>query len=283
VTTQTTSETIAETVIAPESATHAAAIVAPESTSSGPSLFRRLLPGVVAAVSLLGLSAFVRYRMEMSVVDKIEATRFSPFPLSEIPLEIGPWKGKEDKLDEYIARKTGSTDNIARRYVNEQTGAVLEVLMLYGPAAEMGYHSPMACYPMAGFEVVGGGDVRPIDFELGGQKRTVGFRHLVFQRGEGGLAERQQVYYVWKYSDTYAMDLGQPSVFGRLPGMFKIQIGRGLARTESPDGRANAGNPCEDFLSRLMPIFEEKVENGSPVQNPTASATDLTRNERTSS
>lgn len=278
-TTQTTSETIAETVIAPESSMNVAAIPAPESISSGSSLFRRLLPGVVAAVVLLGLSAFVRYRMDLAVADRIEATRFSPFPLSEIPLEIGPWKGNEDKLDEYIARKTGSTDNIARRYVNEQTGAVLEVLMLYGPAAEMGYHSPLACYPMAGFEQVGGGDVRPIDFELGGQKRTVGFRHLVFQRGEGGLAERQQVYYVWKYSDTYAMDLGQPSVFGRLPGMFKIQIGRGLARTESPDGRANAGNPCEDFLSRLMPIFEEKVENGSSGRQPAVPPTELTRNE----
>lgn len=260
-TTQTTSESISETVIAPDDS----AVVAPVSSVSVP-LFRRLLPGVVAAVVLLGLSAFVRHRMEAAVSARIEATRFSPFPLAEIPMEIGPWKGKEDKLDEYIARKTGSTDNIARRYVNENTGAVLEVLMLYGPAAEMGYHSPLACYPMAGFKQVGGGDVRPIDFELDGQKRDVGFRHLVFQRGEGGLAERQQVYYIWKYSDTYAMDLGQPSIFGRLPGMFKIQIGRSLAPTESPDGRANAGNPCEDFLIRLMPIFEGKVESGASRQ-----------------
>lgn len=269
-TTQATSETIAEPAVAPEASVEAAAADAPVSTSSD-TLFRRLLPGVVAAVVLLGLSAYVRHRMEMAVAAKIEATRFSPFPLTEIPMELGPWKGKEDKLDEYIARKTGSTDHIARRYVNEQTGAVLEVLMLYGPAAEMGYHSPLACYPMAGFEQVGGGDVRPIDFELDGQKRSVGFRHLVFQRGEGGLAERQQVYYVWKYSDTYAMDLGQPSLFGRLPGMFKIQIGRGLARTESPDGRANAGNPCEDFLTRLMPIFESKVEHGSAPQHAASS------------
>jgi hypothetical protein len=231
---------------------------------------------VVAALVLLGSSAYIRYRMELAVADRIEATRFSPFPLSEIPLELGPWKGKEDKLDEYIARKTGSTDNIARRYVNEQTGAVLEVLMLYGPAAEMGFHHPMACYPMAGFKTVGGGDTRPIEFEVDGQKRTVGFRNLVFQRGEGGLAERQQVYYVWKYSDTYALDLGQPSMFGRLPGMFKIQIGRALARTESPDGRANAGNPCEDFLTRLMPIFESKVERGS--SQPAQPTTELTQN-----
>lgn len=241
---------------------HAEAVAAQPSQSAVAGLVRRLIPGVTAAVILLGLSAFVRHRMEAAVAARIEATRFSPFPLAEIPLELGPWKGKEDKLDEYIARKTGSTDYITRRYVNDQTGATLEVLMLYGPAAEMGYHHPMACYPNAGYALVGGGDLRPIPFQVDGQDRSVGFRNLVFQRGEGGTAERQQVYYVWKYSDTYALDLGQPSAFGRLPGMFKIQVARGLARTESPDGRANAGNPCEDFLARLMPIFESKVENG---------------------
>lgn len=275
-TTDTTCETIAETEVGQEISTQVTSNAAVDAPSAG--MFRRLLPGIVAAVALLGLSAAIRYRMEQAVAARIEATKFSPFALSDIPMEIGPWKGKEDKLDEYIARKTGSTDHIARRYVNENTGAVLEVLMLYGPAAEMGFHHPMACYPMAGFKTVGGGDTRPISFELDGEKRTVGFRNLVFQRGEGGLAERQQVYYVWKYSDTYALDLGQPSMFGRLPGMFKIQIGRGLARTESPDGRANAGNPCEDFLARLMPIFESKVENGS-TSPQAVPPTDLTQND----
>lgn len=271
-TTETTSEISVEIV----SPTETAGVESPVRHSPA-ALFRRLIPGVVAAVVLLGLSAGIRYRMESAVAARIEATRFSPFPLSEIPLELGPWKGKEDKLDEYIARKTGSTDYITRRYVNEQTGASLEVLMLYGPAAEMGYHHPMSCYPNAGYVLVGGGDLRPIPFRVDGEDRTVGFRNLVFQRGEGGSAERQQVYYVWKYSDTYALDLGQPSAFGRLPGMFKIQVARGLARTESPDGRANAGNPCEDFLARLMPIFESKIENGSA--RTAAPDTQLTKND----
>ena len=228
-------------------------------------LSKRVLPGAVAAIALLAVSAGVRMQMEAAVNQRIVATQFSPFDLDEIPKTIGPWKGEDGDLDPFIARKTGSTDYIMRRYTNNQTGAVLELLMLYGPAAEMGYHKPDACYPNAGYKLVGGGDVRPIQFSKNSEKRSVGFKHQVFQRGEGSLAERQQVYFVWKYSDTYALDLGQPSIFGRLPGMFKIQLSRGLAPSESADGRANMANPCEDFLARLMPIFESKLTS-SPTQ-----------------
>jgi len=233
-----------------------------------PSLERRVLPGVVFALVLLGVSTGVRYRMEASVNERITATRFSPFPLSDIPIQIGPWQGVDGELDPFIARKTGSTDYIMRRYTNQQTGAVVELLMLYGPAAEMGYHKPDACYPNAGYKLVGGGDLRPVGFGGPPDQRTIGFKNLVFQRGEGGLADRQQVYYVWRYSDIYALDLGQPSKFGRLPGMFKIQVARGLAPSESADGRANHANPCEDLLARLLPVFESKVDGGASKPDP---------------
>ncbi len=230
---------------------------------------RRFVSAMVVSVVLLCISSLIRYQMELAVNQRIAATRFSPFPLSEIPNNIGPWKGVDGELDPFIARKTGSTDYIMRRYSNQQTGAVVELLMLYGPAAEMGYHKPDACYPNAGYKLVGGGDLRPVTFGNAEAPHSIGFKNLVFQRGEGGGADRQQVYYVWRYSDIYALDLGQPSKFGRLPGMFKIQVARGLAPTESADGRANQANPCEDLLSRLLPVFESKVASGS--SNPKSS------------
>lgn len=231
---------------------------------------KRILPASVAVALLLLVSAGIRHQMEAAVSQNINATRFSPFPLKEIPSQIGPWQGKDEQLDPFIARKTGSTDYIMRRYTNTQTGAVLEMLMLYGPAADMGYHKPDACYPGAGYKLVGGGDLRPIGFDMAQANRSVNFKNLVFQRGEGGLADRQQVYYVWRYSDNYVLDLGQPSAFGRLPGMFKIQVARPLAATESPDGRANAANPCEDFLSRLMVVFENKLGGTQEPAEPSS-------------
>jgi hypothetical protein len=231
-----------------------------------------MLPAAMVIGVLLVISAGIRYQMEAAVASRIDATRFSPFPLQEIPIDIGPWKGKDEQLDPFIARKTGSTDYIMRRYTNSQTGAILEVLMLYGPAAEMGYHKPDACYPGAGYKLVGGGDLRSIRFDLDQSEHAVNFRNLVFQRGEGGLADRQQVYYVWRYSDTYALDLGQPSVFGRLPGMFKIQVARPLAASESSDGRASAANPCEEFLARLMVVFEEKLVQPISTEVPSSTA-----------
>jgi hypothetical protein len=244
------------TEIAPEP--DQAVALSPSPAAAG-SVVGRVLPKAILAMALLVASGVIRYQMESAVAANIDATRFSPFKLAEIPLELGPWSGKDEKLDPFIARMTGSTDYIMRRYTNSQTGAILELLMLYGPAADMGYHKPDACYPGAGYKLIGGGDQRPVQFKQQQNDRAVNLKHLVFQRGEGGLADRQQVYYTWRYSDTYAVEIGQPSAFGRLPGMFKIQVARSLAPTESPDGRANAANPCEDFLTRLMPIFEGKL------------------------
>ena len=244
------------------------AATAPESPgdeATTGSAFVKVLPTAILAVILLAGSAVIRHRMEAAVAASIDSTRFSPFKLSEIPGTLGPWVGKDEELDPFIARKTGSTDYIMRRYTNAQTGAVLELLMLYGPAADMGYHKPDACYPGAGYKLIGGGDLRPIDFKQEKEVRNVNLKHLVFQRGEGGLADRQQVYYTWRYSDTYATEIGQPSVFGRLPGMFKIQVARALAPSESADGRANAANPCEDFISRLMPVFESRLGGIKPT------------------
>lgn len=251
----------------------------PDSASATPDrpVAGRIMPAAVAIAALLLVSAGIRHRMEAAVAQRIDATRFSPFPLKQMPLVVGPWQGKDEQLDPFIARKTGSTDYIMRRYTNTQTGAAVELLMLYGPAAEMGYHKPDACYPGAGYKLIGGGDARPIQLQSGQsdtstlsqpQNHAVGFKHLVFQRGEGGLADRQQVYYVWRYSDNYALEIGQPSVFGRLPGMFKIQVSRPLAVTESADGRANAANPCEDFLAQLMSIFELELAQKSSGKNP---------------
>lgn len=248
---------------APEQNPPAVAPESPGDEAAPRSAFVKILPTAIIAIVLLVGSAVIRHQMEAAVAAKIDSTRFSPFKLSEIPGTLGPWVGKDEELDPFIARKTGSTDYIMRRYTNSQTGAVLELLMLYGPAADMGYHKPDACYPGAGYKLIGGGDLRPIGFKQDKDGRNVNLKHLVFQRGEGGLADRQQVYYTWRYSDTYATEIGQPSVFGRLPGMFKIQVARALAPTESADGRANAANPCEDFISRLMPIFETKLGGNS--------------------
>lgn len=244
--------------------------VAPESPADqavARSAFVKVLPTAIVAMVLLAGSAIIRLQMEAAVAASIDATRFSPFKLSEMPGTLGPWVGKDEELDPFIARKTGSTDYIMRRYTNAQTGAVLELLMLYGPAADMGYHKPDACYPGAGYKLIGGGDLRPIGFKQEKDARNVNLKHLVFQRGEGGLADRQQVYYTWRYSDTYATEIGQPSVFGRLPGMFKIQVARALAPSETADGRANAANPCEDFLSRLMPVFESRLGGNNPTNS----------------
>jgi hypothetical protein len=175
----------------------------------------------------------------------------SPFPLQDIPLTFGAWKGRDSELDPQIARGTGSTDRIFRRYVNQETGVVLDAYILYGPSAEMYIHKPEVCYPVAGYQQVAGPDTRTI--RAGSLQAP--FLALVYSKGEGGQEVRQEVYYSWRYNSHWTPEVGTQKRFERIPGMFKVHIARRVTTRE----RRDISNPCEDLLKFLLPEIEHRI------------------------
>ena len=79
----------------------------------------------------------------------------SPFPLAEIPKTIGTWhvvEGSESHLDQDTARIAGSSDHFVRVYADSRE--TVSVLVLYGVASKVFGHTPIVCYPAAGYEPV---------------------------------------------------------------------------------------------------------------------------------
>jgi hypothetical protein len=217
---------------------------------------------VVAAI--LTASGGARLWQERRVERVLERGRSSPFPLADLPMKLGSWEGQPASLDPLIVRITGSTDLVARHYVDRQTGVGLDVLVLYGPAPDAMYHVPEVCYPSAGFEPMPGVLERPIAFGEGGSGSAL-FRSLAYTKGEGGLADSQEVYYSLRYGGRWTTRLATPKASRRLPGMYKIQASRRISGRE----RRDVDNPCEPFLAALVGEIEARLARAQTAKATT--------------
>jgi len=210
---------------------------------------------VVLVCALLAVSGGIRWWQMRRFHALSEASKESPFPLKDLPLTIGPWKGEAVTLDPQIARATGATDHVLRRYVNQTTGVNVDLIVLYGPATAVFIHRPETCYPSAGFEMTEAPGERVVE---SGELRAP-FRGLVYVRGEGGQTDRQEVYYSWRYNGRWTPDVGTFKQLERIPGMYKVQLARNVTEHE----RRDVGNPCESFLQALLPALEQRVQGAS--------------------
>ncbi|HWE37791.1 MAG TPA: exosortase-associated EpsI family protein [Isosphaeraceae bacterium] len=234
---------------------------------------------VALACALLLGSAAVRFWQARRVDREIVAGRMPPFPLKELPLELGPWKGTDGELEPEIASGAGCTGNIARVYEDERTGLKLRIIVLYGPAASVYIHSPEVCYPRAGYGLELGPIGRAIELPTPADKaRRAEFASLLFSKGEGGLADRETVYYAWWYKGTWSPRQLNQKQSERIPGMFKVHVERRAGpyerlRLEGADPPGLGEEPCESFLKILLPEIERRIAAAGGGARPVAAAT----------
>jgi hypothetical protein len=205
--------------------------------------------------AVLVASGGVRSWQAWKVDALLEKGKKYAFPLTELPLTLGSWQGEDTSLDPQIARRAGASDAIFRRYVDQATGAAVEVIVLYGPAVELFFHTPEVCYRGAGYTQLDGRDQRVIS--SGGMEAP--FRSLVFVKGQATEAERVEVYYSWRYQGRWTPELGALKQFERIPGMYKVQLARRVMEQE----RRDVGPPCESLLDVLVPEIEHRLAPAS--------------------
>lgn len=213
---------------------------------------------VALACALLVGSSAARYWQQARIEKYLDQGKASPVPLKDIPMTLGDWEGRDETLDPQIARRTGSTDHAFRTYIDRRTGVALDVIVLYGPAVEMKIHAPEQCYPAAGYEQADDADYPEIDTPGG----KVPFCALVFTKGEGVQAERQEVYYTWRYGGRWTPHRGAHKEMERTPSMYKVHLARRLTEREARD----VAGPCEDFLKLLIPAMDRLLEPQAPAK-----------------
>ncbi len=252
-------------VIEPQIGPLGASPVATASARATPSSSRSVLTWAVGASLLLVGSGVVRAvqagRYEQDKSYRVEC----PFPLNTIPRTVGDWQvlqGSETVLDPMTTRITGSTDHVIRTYVDEMTGVMLSVLILFGPAEPVLPHTPQICYPSSGFQAVG----NPVDRDIKiDDTQSARFRSSVFVKSGGRSVIRNTVYHSFLLRGPWTPAIGNEKFPRKNPGIFKVQIQRRVVDGESLEGN----EPIEDFLKKLIPMLDKMIANAPPAVGAT--------------
>ncbi len=230
-----------------------------------------LIWGVVASLLLVG-SGVVRAVQSSQYAAEKDYLIECPFALSGIPRAIDAWhvlEGSETVLDPLTTRITGSTDHVIRTYVDDMTGVMLSVLVLFGPAGPVLPHTPQICYPSSGFVAVGGPIERDIKLE---DQETATFRSSIFMKSGGRSTIRQMVYHSYLLDGPWSPSVATRKFARKNPGIFKVQIQRRVTEGE----KQNADEPIEDFVKKLLPTLEKMIHDSkSPPTSPPADRTKL--------
>jgi len=223
---------------------------------------------MAVACLLIGASGVVRgYQFrEVSIVKSTVPP--SPFPLEDIPKQIGEWTSLADadvKLDPLTVRITGSTDHIQRTYRNDQTGVALSVLVLYGPAEPVAPHTPEACYPATGYTP----EENPTEVKIPVGSEQARFRQCIYTKSGAGLIERANVYYSFRLDGDWAPNITDGKRLHRSnAGIIKVQVQRLMGDREiSKPGI----EPVESFLEALISEIESQIARGADHPVRTAS------------
>lgn len=112
---------------------------------------RGLVLGVALGVLLTAgtVHRWLALRIE-TALGKVAAPKV---PLSELPLRIETWEGRDEPLDERIRRIAADDDFVNRTYVNQVTGRTVSLYVGYiGRPRSRAGHRPDVCYPAHGYK-----------------------------------------------------------------------------------------------------------------------------------
>ena len=112
---------------------------------------------MIVACLLLGISGGIRFWREWQFASLAATSSSPPFRLEELPRDLGNWqsiKENDSQLDPKVARIAGSSDSIIRTYLDRKSGDQMSALVIYGLSQQVFAHTPDACYPAAGYQLV---------------------------------------------------------------------------------------------------------------------------------
>lgn len=236
------------------------------------------LTWAVIACILLGASGAVRAMQERRHQFERSYKEPCPIDLSKLPDRFGAdtlsgWRmipGGERHLDDLTIRITGGTDHIIRTYVNDLTGVMLTVLVLYGPADPVLPHTPQLCYPATGYAEMDRPALRTIEYPLGVDEKgqtiegRADFLSASYAKPNGRRVLREAVYHSFRLDGQWSPYIGMGRKFPRRnPGLFKVQVQRLVGEGETLDQDDPIGQFLEPFLAELEAEIKAAAKNSA--------------------
>jgi uncharacterized protein DUF3485 len=210
------------------------------------------------ACLLLGISGGIRFWREWQFAALAAGSDRPPFHLDDLPRTLGNWeseKSKDGELDEKVAVIAGSSDSIIRAYEDKKADGEVSALVLYGRADRVFAHSPDACYPSAGYQLVKG----PMDREMSvpGVKAPVRYRWSIYMKRIGGIGHYREVYHTFYFNGEWLPNASNRwKAFRYHPAMFRVLLERPMSGLSD-----EVYGPCEELLGKLVREINDRMSH----------------------
>jgi hypothetical protein len=175
--------------------------------------------------------------------------------LGDIPNRFGGprgdrWQSRSSEvLDDDSLEQLECTGYLVRRYENKQTGELVSVFLVVGPAGPIAVHTPEICYLSRNYR---SRDQRQCVTVPGAEGREDLFWALTFQ--SKGLQGRSiRMYYGWSTGGNWSAPPDARWAFSGRPFLYKIQLSTNL-----PSGTdEKTSDACRRFLQDFVPVAKD--------------------------
>jgi len=166
--------------------------------------------------------------------------------LLEVPDQFGKWRlHSSQTFSEAELNELECAGHFVRTYQHADTGAIVSVTMIVGPAMPTSLHTPEVCFASREFKRLEG---FPQTKQLSGADGSENaFLHSVFRSNRGGGIV--EFYYAWSTGGPWRVPKTDPRLeFVGEPFLYKIQVSRSLPG--SAGGETDA--VIRDFLTEFI-------------------------------
>jgi hypothetical protein len=226
----------------------------------------RLYAPVAVTVVLVAISTFFEARFSdrfnTSDVTKEEFDQ----RFSSLPKEVGPWVGTDNEVGKDILQVAGAVNHVSRTYLNNQTGAKVDLWLIVGHSRDIVRHTPDICYPAHGF---GQDDIKPLKqvIKAGGEDATFYTARFRNEQAFGGGPALQRVFWGWNANTDDEHQWIAPDsakrYFGNNRRLYKMYFTANMTDRDEPVGE----NAAVAFAKVMLPEVNHAL---FPKHYPTA-------------
>jgi hypothetical protein len=165
--------------------------------------------------------------------------------LKSLPREVGRWKAAEDLVIEPAAlQQLDCAGYVYRRYVNQDSGQSIKMVIVAGPPGPIAVHTPEICFSSRAYDIQNERTAVSLERSPG---RPHSFWMVDFVT-RNAFADRLRVYYAWSLGETWAASRSPRFSYAGAPLLYKIQV----AATVPPRSSDESADSVRQFVEQLL-------------------------------
>jgi hypothetical protein len=211
---------------------------------------------LLSAATLLAASG-VSHRLWTGAWNLTNEPAESAARLANVPTTIGDWEGADLEVDRRQLARAEADGFLARRYLQRRTGSEVSAFIICGRPGPVSVHTPDICYGGIGFHIVGSQSRYHVAGDA--EMPEADFLWANFDKSDPVAPARLRIYWAWKTGRGWRAPSSPRMTFGGAAALYKLY----LVYRPAPGAEPTDRDPCQDFMSVLLPELEKALSPGS--------------------